>query len=137
MLNHPDPADVRGDAAAVADYIEQLVAGGDPRAETVAGLYRDVRALVPSAAEGRSYGMPALVVRGKASISVVATAKHVGVYPYSGTSLDAVRGALRSAGIPTTKGAIQLPNDTPLPSGLLERLIEARLQEIEHIMGPR
>lgn len=131
MSHRPDPRNSPHPATAVTDYLESLVTQGDPRAGKVAELYRAVRTLVPSAAEGLSYGMPALKVHGKGLISILATAKHIGIYPMSGKTLDTVRETLRGADIPTTKGAIQLPNDASLPSGVLEHIVETRLQEIE------
>jgi uncharacterized protein YdhG (YjbR/CyaY superfamily) len=87
------------------------------------------RAVAPDAVDGVSYGMPALKVSGKALIGVVAAAKHLSVFPFSPSAIDAVREDL--AGWSLSKGTIRFTPDHPLPDDVVERLVRARLAEIE------
>ncbi len=65
----------------IDDYLDEL----DPADRAVvAHVYDVARTAVPDLEQGKSYGMPALLYRGKALISVMRTRKHFGVYPYSG-----------------------------------------------------
>lgn len=112
----------------VERYLETL---DDARRATVAGLYAHALALVPEAEEGTKYAMPALLYKGRGLLSVVATASHVGIYPFSGTALDLVRGRLAEAGIAATRGAVQLPYGTWLPDGMLEQIVLARRAELD------
>ena len=65
----------------IDDYLDDL----DPADRAViAHVYDVVRSELGDLEQGKSYGMPALLYRGKALISVMRTRKHIGVYPYSG-----------------------------------------------------
>lgn len=102
----------------------------------------EIRAILDSAArfarergdglgEGMSYGMPCLTWQGKALLSVVATRKHIGIYPYSGAVVSLVRETLTDDGIPSTAGAIQLPFGTGLAETTLHAIVDARIDAIE------
>ena len=67
-------------------------------------IYMIARAVVPEAEEGLSYGMPALLYRGKGLISAMQTKKFLSVYPFSGAVVAATLDTL--AGFETTTGSI-------------------------------
>jgi uncharacterized protein YdhG (YjbR/CyaY superfamily) len=110
----------------VTEYVESLT-GADR--ELVGGVYERATALVPDAQEGRSYGMPALRYRGRPLVSAMATARHVGVYPFSPEVLARAADALD--GLRTTKGSVSLSRDAPLPVAVVDRLVVARRDEID------
>lgn len=86
------------------------------------------RRVVPDATDGESYGIPALIVDGKALVGVSVSARHLSVVPFSPTALDAVRADLAGWGV--SKGLVRFAPDHPLPDDVLERLVAARLAEI-------
>ena len=86
------------------------------------------RSLAPCAAEGMSYGMPALKVDGKALVAAVATARHLSVFPFSAAVVEAV--APRLEGYSLSKGTIRFTADHPLPEDVVRDIVRLRLAEI-------
>jgi uncharacterized protein YdhG (YjbR/CyaY superfamily) len=83
---------------------------------------------VPEAEETIGYGMPTLKYQGKAFLGFDAHAKHIGIYPYSGHVIEMLGEELRA--YQTTKGAIRVPLETPIPERTLLAIIDCRLQAI-------
>ena len=100
---------------------------------TVRNAVEHVRAralqLVPDAEEGMSYGMAALRYRDSPLVSARATAKHIGLYPFSPPAIEALAQDL--GGFSTSKGTIRFAPDHPLPDDVLDRLILFRRDEID------
>ncbi|WP_275004441.1 iron chaperone [Promicromonospora iranensis] len=90
--------------------------------------------LVPDAEEGSSYGMAALRYRDSPLISARATAKHIGLYPFSPPAIEALGSDL--AGFSTSKGTIRFTPERPLPDDVLDRLILFRRDEIDTMRSP-
>lgn len=110
----------------IDDYLDQL----DPADRAVVGHVYDVaRAELPDVEQGTSYGMPALLYRGKALLSVMRTKKHIGVYPYSGRVPEVVAEAVE--GLDYDKGTIRFQPDHPLPDDTVRAIVAARVAEIE------
>ncbi|WP_375387666.1 iron chaperone [uncultured Amnibacterium sp.] len=86
------------------------------------------RAEVPDASEGVSYGLPALLVDGKALIGVSRQAKHLSLVPFSPPAIEAVRGDLD--GFAASKGVIRFLPDRPVPDEVVRRLVRLRIAEI-------
>lgn len=84
---------------------------------------------VPSTAEGVSYGMPALMYKGKPYLSCMATKKGLSIYPFSGKVGDKLAAELKD--FEGTPGSIHFTEDHELSEALLEKVIKARLEEIE------
>lgn len=84
---------------------------------------------VPDAEERISYGMPTLTYRGKPFLGFAARANHIGIYPYSGHVIEALGELLRA--YDTTKGAIRVPLETPIPERTLRAVIDRRLRAID------
>ena len=92
-------------------------------------VYTIAREVVPDAEQGKGYGMPALVYRGKALISVMRAQKHIGVYPFSPAAVSAVAPDLE--GFDLAKGTIRFQPDHPLPDDVVRALVIARKKQIE------
>jgi len=83
--------------------------------------------ILPAADEVVSYGMPAFEVDGVVVAGLMPHKNHVGFYPFSGSILHLFPSDL--AKFKTTKSAIHVPLDKPLPKGLLKKLIRARINQ--------
>lgn len=83
--------------------------------------------IVPDAEEVVSYGMPAFKVQGNIVAGLLANKAYVGYYPFSGSVLPNFKAELSQ--YVTTKSALHIPLDKPLPKTLLKKLIRARLSE--------
>ena len=93
--------------------------------EHVAAL---ARTIAPDAEEGVSYGLPALLVGGKALIGVSPGAKHLSLVPFSPPAISEVRPALD--GFAASKGVIRFTPEHPVPDEVVLRLVRLRLAEL-------
>lgn len=99
--------------------IEEYISDQDetirPRLLTVCHIIREA---IPNAEERISWGMPTFW-KGRNIIHFAAAKKHIGIYP----GAEAVEAfALRLTEYKTSKGAIQLPNNKELPTGLISEI---------------
>lgn len=88
-------------------------------------LRKTIRQAAPQAEEVISYGMPAFKWNGML-VWYAAFKEHIGFYPKP-SAIVAFRQELK--GYKTSKGAIQLPMDKPIPSGLVKKIVRFRLKE--------
>ena len=110
----------------VDDYLTEL----DPAdREAIARVYALARELVPEAEQGKGYGMPALVYRGKPLISVMRAKKHIGVYPFSPDAVSVVADQLPESDV--AKGTIRFQVAEPLTDDVVRRLVAARKAQID------
>lgn len=86
-----------------------------------------VQTLCPDAEESMSYGMPAYKLLGKPLIYFAAFQKHIGVYatPSWHTAF-----AKELSHYKQGKWSVQFPLDEELPIGLIERMIQWKMEEI-------
>lgn len=105
----------------------------DKRA-TLEKVRKAIRAAVPGAEEGMSYGVPAFI-QGKPIAGYAAGASHCSYYPMSGAVIRALEAELQ--GYKTSKGAIRFSVSQPLPATLIRRLVKARLAEIMAGSAPK
>jgi len=96
----------------IEEYIFAQAEEIQPRLEEV---YMTIKAALPDAAEKISWQMPTFW-KGRNLIHFAAFKNHIGLYP-GGEATTYFADKL--AGYTTSKGAIQLPNDKPLPLGLI------------------
>jgi uncharacterized protein YdhG (YjbR/CyaY superfamily) len=83
--------------------------------------------IIPNAEEVISYGMPAFKIDGNIVAGLLSNKNHVGYYPFSGSVLTHFPKELSK--YKTTKSAIHVPIDKPLPKGLMAKLIKARISQ--------
>ncbi len=100
----------------------------DRRRATLERLRATILAAVPDAVECISYGMPAFRVGGRVVAGFQATSGGCSYYPFSGSTLDALGGAL--AGFSRTRSALHFGVDRPLPASLVRKLLRTRLAEL-------
>lgn len=113
----------------VDDYLAEL---NPADRDAIDRVYAVARREAPEAEQGKGYGMPALVYGGKPLLSVMRAKKHIGIYPFSPDAVAAVADALSDhAGVSVDKGTIRFQPEHPIPDEVLERLVRARVAQID------
>ncbi|KQM80670.1 iron chaperone [Agromyces sp. Leaf222] len=107
-------------------HLERAAAGN--RA-ALARVYAVARASTPDLTEGESYGMPALLYRGKGFVAALEAKSHLGLYPFSGKVLPALGDRL--TGFEWSQGALKFTAQHEIPDDLLHLIFEARRGEID------
>ncbi|MFJ3407010.1 iron chaperone [Promicromonospora sp. NPDC090134] len=113
----------------MGEFTEYIAGLDGPAKDAVEHVRARALQLVPDAEEGMSYGMAALRYRGSPLVSARATAKHIGLYPFSPPAIDALAPDL--ADLSTSKGTVRFTPDQPLPDDVLDRLVLFRRDEID------
>jgi uncharacterized protein YdhG (YjbR/CyaY superfamily) len=119
----------------VDTYLAALPA--DQRA-ALQSLREAARAYLPDAVECISYAMPGFRQpgpKGKMILGYAAFARHLGVYPHSGTVIPQL--LADCAGFKTSKSGVLFTPQNPLPTALLHKIINARLVELAAGYGNR
>jgi uncharacterized protein YdhG (YjbR/CyaY superfamily) len=111
--------------SAIDDYLEQLNA---PEKDALEHICQIARAAVPDAEEATSYGMPAFKHKGKPLLGFTVSQRHLSLHPFSPAAIDFVKDQLGSFEL--SKGTIRFTPDNPIPDGVLQQIIDARLKEI-------
>jgi uncharacterized protein YdhG (YjbR/CyaY superfamily) len=124
------PATTLTGMAAVDDYLDGLDEPARRAFGRVLGLALDE---APDSEQGTSYGMAALIHRGKPLLGFRAAAHHLSVFPFSPAAVDAVRDRL--AGFELSRGTIRFTADVPLPDDVVRDLVRCRRGEIDGIAG--
>jgi uncharacterized protein YdhG (YjbR/CyaY superfamily) len=106
----------------IDDYLKNIEPAKRRALERIRSL---AKAAVPDAQEAISYGMPTLKRAGKSFLGFDVHKNHIGIYPYSGHVIEKLKADLQ--GYETSKGAIRIPFDKPIPEATLRKLIECRL----------
>ena len=84
--------------------------------------------IVPGADQCLSYGAPAFKVDGQTVAGFAAYKNHLSYLPHSGSVLATLGDELSA--YETSKGALRFAVDTPLPKGLIEKLVTTRMREL-------
>lgn len=88
-----------------------------------------LRALLPDHVETMSYAMPGFRqpgAKGKMVVGYAAFAKHLGLYPHSGSVIPQID----CSPFKTSKSGVLFTPDRPLPDALLRQIVETRQAEI-------
>lgn len=112
----------------VDDYLGSIDEG---RAKILRPYFERARQIVEAVSDGRSYGMPALMYRGKALVSLQATKSGYSVYPFSGSAVTAVAAAHPE--LETTSGSVHFTTRNPLPVEVFDELVLARRNQIDAV----
>ncbi|WP_022889252.1 iron chaperone [Agromyces italicus] len=112
----------------VTDYLAERDGENRAALEHVIAVARE---LSPDAAEGESYGMPALLHRGKGLAAALEAKQHLGLYPFNGTILPGLAAELDEAGLRWSPGALQFTAEHPVPDALLRRIFTERIAQID------
>ena len=116
--------------SAPANDVDAYIKAAPPEARPMLErLRRTIKAAAPQASEVISYGMPSYKVNGTAVAGFAAAKAHCGFYPMSGSYVAEHQDELK--GYATSKGAIRLPLDKPLPVALVKKIVKARMKENE------
>jgi uncharacterized protein YdhG (YjbR/CyaY superfamily) len=95
---------------------------------TLQQLRQTILSIVPDAEEGLSYNVPAFRKDGAVIAGFAAFKTHLSYLPFSGSVLPQLSKEI--AGYGGTKSSLHFAVDTPLPKGLVKKLIEVRLREV-------
>ena len=105
-----------------------LAALDEPKRSTLETVRRSIRAVVPEAEEGISYGMPAFRVDGKVVAGFAAFKHHLAFLPHSGDVLTELADDL--VGYECTSGSLHFAIDEPLPDALVRRWVEEKMARL-------
>jgi uncharacterized protein YdhG (YjbR/CyaY superfamily) len=107
----------------------------NPQSETLTHLRATIARLVPHATEQMSYGMPAFALGGKAIVGYAGFKNHCAYFPMSGSVLDRAGDAID--GFDTSKGGLRFDIGTRLPTKLIRRLLDLRIEELSDVKNGR
>jgi uncharacterized protein YdhG (YjbR/CyaY superfamily) len=109
-----------------ANSIDEYIAGFPPETQKV---LEDLRALIrasaPDATETISYAIPTFDLNGHL-VHFAGFAKHIGFYP-TGSGVEAFKEELKP--YKSGKGSVQFPLGQPMPTDLIRRIVEFRVEE--------
>lgn len=118
-----------GRVTSAAD-VDAILAGlPDDQRAALQHLREAIRAAAPTAEECLSYGAPAFRYLGRPLVAYAAAKSHCSLYCMSPALQETYRAELAAFG--TSKGAIRFTPETPLPVGLVTRIVCDRLGEID------
>lgn len=107
---------------------EYLARVPEPARDKLNKMRAAIRSVAPpEATETISYGIPAFK-HNKVLVWFAAFSDHCSLFP-TASVIEAFKNELK--GFTTSKGTIQFPTDQPLPTGLIKRLVKARVAQNE------
>jgi uncharacterized protein YdhG (YjbR/CyaY superfamily) len=110
-----------------ASTIDEYIAEFPPETQRV---LEELRALIkttaPEATETISYAIPTFDLNSRHLVHFAGYAKHVGLYP-APSGMEAFQEEL--APYKSGKGSVQFPLGQPLPTDLIHRIVEYRVEE--------
>lgn len=87
----------------------------------------------PDAEQGTSYGMPALIYRGRPLLGFAAAKAHLSIFPFSPDVVDGVKDRLD--GYSLSKGTVRFSTERPLPDDVVTDVVRLRREEIDESLG--
>lgn len=113
----------RSTATSIDEYIAEFSPETQKALEEIRAL---IKTTAPDATETISYAIPTFDLNGKHLVHFAGYAKHVGFYPVP-SAMEAFADEL--APYRHGKGSAQFPLDKPLPTELVRRIVEFRVDE--------
>jgi uncharacterized protein YdhG (YjbR/CyaY superfamily) len=92
-------------------------------------LRHTIEAALPESEERIGYGVPAFYYKKRPLVSYGATSKHCALYVQSPEVVESFRADLSEFDL--SKGTIRFQPEQPLPADLVEKLVHARIAEID------
>jgi uncharacterized protein YdhG (YjbR/CyaY superfamily) len=110
-----------------ANSIDEYIAEFPPETQKVLQELRAlIKASAPDATETISYAIPTFDLNGRHLAHFAGYARHIGFYPVP-SALEAFKEELKPYKI--GKGSAQFPLGQPLPTDLIRRIVEFRVEE--------
>ena len=110
-----------------ANSIDEYIAGFPPETQDVLEELRAlIKTVAPDATETISYAIPTFDLNGHHLVHFAGYAHHVGFYPVP-SGMAAFEEELKP--YKRGKGSVQFPLAKPLPTDLIRRIVEFRVQE--------
>jgi uncharacterized protein YdhG (YjbR/CyaY superfamily) len=101
----------------------------DAQREALERLRTQIAKAAPDAVETISYGMPTFKLGRQFLVSFAGWKEHCALYPLTGTFIADHAAELEGYG--RTKGSVHFTPERPLPAAMVERLVRARIADIE------
>jgi uncharacterized protein YdhG (YjbR/CyaY superfamily) len=111
-------------ATNIDDYLTSVPAD---RRRALKDLRKKIRSVIPGAEECISYRIPAFRLDGVVVAGFCATVKGCSFYPFSGSTLKALKRDLER--YEQTKGSLHFTVDDPLSATLVRKLIKTRIAQ--------
>ncbi len=111
-----------------ANSIDEYMTEFPPEVQKVLQVLRAlIKASAPDATEKISYAIPTFDLNGKHLVHFAGFKNHIGFYP-TASGVEAFKEELKP--YKGGKGSVQFPLGQPLPTDLISRIVEFRIEEI-------
>ena len=115
-------------AKTIPKTIDEYLARAKPGQRAVLEkLRKTIHAVAPNVEESISYGLAGFKLNGRPLVYFGAWANHCAFYPASSALAKKFQDQLKN--FETSKGTIRFSPDKPLPTALVRKLVEARIEE--------